>query len=125
MTNCLRTTDKKVNNPENQFWVNIEFQKFAEQLTRKSTIQRVSFGLTLSFKSLLAIRCGCMVMKAEEKLMKIIWTNEPVFLRCIVRKSECCIFGASVVLVCKLQLFDLPAALKFEIMCQSPFFFRT
>ena len=81
VTNCLRTTDKKVNNPENQFWVNIEFQKFAEQLTRKSTIQRVSFGLTLSFKSLLAIRCGCMVMKAEEKLMKIIWTNEPVFLR--------------------------------------------
>ena len=26
---CLRMTDKKVNYPENQSWVNIEFQKFA------------------------------------------------------------------------------------------------
>ena len=29
VANCLRTVDKKVNNPENQSWVNIEFQKFA------------------------------------------------------------------------------------------------
>ena len=26
--NCLRTIDKKVNNPENP-WVNVKFQKFA------------------------------------------------------------------------------------------------
>ena len=29
MTNCLGTVDKKVNNPENQSRVKIEFQKFA------------------------------------------------------------------------------------------------
>ena len=29
VTNCLRTVDKKVNNPENQSWVNVQFQKFA------------------------------------------------------------------------------------------------
>ena len=29
VTNCLRTIDKKVNNPENQSWVNVQFQKFA------------------------------------------------------------------------------------------------
>ena len=28
MRNCLRTADKKVNKPENQSWVNVEFQKF-------------------------------------------------------------------------------------------------
>ena len=27
--NCLKTIDKKVNNPENQSWVNVKFQKFA------------------------------------------------------------------------------------------------
>ena len=30
-----------------------------EWLTKKSTIQRISLGLTSSFKSLLAMRCGC------------------------------------------------------------------
>ena len=29
VTNCLRTIDKKVDNPENQSWVNDEFQTFA------------------------------------------------------------------------------------------------
>ena len=43
MTNCLRTVDKKVDN------------------------QRISLGLTSSFESSLAMRCGCMVLKAEEK----------------------------------------------------------
>ena len=48
-----------------------------------------------------------MVLKAEEKSMKRIRTNEPGFLFfkmsiCIVQKSECCGFGASVVLVHKL-----------------------
>ena len=43
MTNCLRTVDKKVDN------------------------QRISLGLSSSFESLLAMRCGCMVLKAEEK----------------------------------------------------------
>ena len=28
VTNCLRTIDKKVNYPENQSWVNVEFRKF-------------------------------------------------------------------------------------------------
>ena len=98
-----------------------------EWLTRKLTIQRIGLGLTLIFKSLLAMRCGCMVLKAEEKLMKRIRTDEPVFFQdeYMPCAKECCVFGASVVLVCKLQLFDLPAALKFEIMCQSLFFFRT
>ena len=27
VTNCLRTADKKVDNQENQSWVNVEFQK--------------------------------------------------------------------------------------------------
>ena len=27
--NCLKTIDKKVDNPENQSWVNIKFEKFA------------------------------------------------------------------------------------------------
>ena len=31
VTNCLRTTDKKVDNSENQSWVNVEFQTFACQ----------------------------------------------------------------------------------------------
>ena len=57
MVNCLRTTDKKVDNPENQSWVNVEF------------------------RNLLAMRCGCMVLKAEEKSMKTIRTNEPGFSR--------------------------------------------
>ena len=43
VTNWLRTVDKKL------------------------TIQRISLGLTLSFRSLLAMKCGCMVLKAEEK----------------------------------------------------------
>ena len=84
--NCLRTTDKKVDNPENRL------------------------GLTSRFKSLLAVRCGCMALKAEEKSTKRIRTNEPVFCLfvfqdeyiCLVQKSECCVFGASVVLVRKL-----------------------
>ena len=29
LMNCLRTIDKKVDNPENRSWVNVEFQKFA------------------------------------------------------------------------------------------------
>ena len=29
VTNCLRTIGKKVDSPENQSWVNVEFQKFA------------------------------------------------------------------------------------------------
>ena len=70
MTNCLRTADKKVDN------------------------QRISLGLMSSFKSLLAMRCGCMVLKAGEKLMNRIQTNEPA--------KECQVFGASVVLVHKL-----------------------
>ena len=53
MTNCLRTADKKVDN------------------------QRISLGLMSSFKCLLAIRCGCLVLKAGEKLMNRIQTNEP------------------------------------------------
>ena len=79
-----------------------------DQLTRKSTIQRINLGLTSSFKSLLAMSCGCMALKAEEKSMKRIRTNEPCFSRFtiaqtgIVQKSECCVFGASVVLVRKL-----------------------
>ena len=71
-----------------------------KRLTRKSTIQRISLGLMSSFKSLLAIRCGCMVLKAEEKSMKRIRTNETWFFKmciCIVQKSECCVFSASVV----------------------------
>ena len=42
------------------------------------------------------------------KSMKRLWTNEPVFSFCfrmsicIVQTSECCVFGASVVLVCEL-----------------------
>ena len=27
--NCLRTSNKKVDNPENQSWVKVKFQKFA------------------------------------------------------------------------------------------------
>ena len=52
-----------------------------------------------------------MILKAEEKSMQRIRTNEPAFSRCTaqksecalsrctVQKSECCVFGASVVLV--------------------------
>ena len=40
-----------------------------------------SLGLTLSFKSLHTMRCGCMVLKAEEKSVKRIQTNEPGFSR--------------------------------------------
>ena len=56
------------------------WQTLWEWLTRKSTIQRISLGLTSSFKSLLAMRCR-MVSKAEENLLKRIRTNEPVFWR--------------------------------------------
>ena len=41
-----------------------------------------------------------MVLKAEEKSMKRIRTNETWFFKmciCIVQKSECCVFSASVV----------------------------
>ena len=31
MTNCLRMIDKKVDNPENQSWVNVQFQMCACQ----------------------------------------------------------------------------------------------
>ena len=34
-----------------------------ERLTRKSTMQRISLGLTSSIESLLAMRCGCMTLK--------------------------------------------------------------
>ena len=44
------------------------WQTLWEWLTRKSTIQRISLGLTSSFKSLLAMRCGCMVLTAEKKV---------------------------------------------------------
>ena len=67
-------------------------------MTRKSTIQRISLGLTSGFKGLLAKRCGYMALKAEEKSMKRIRTNNWFFIY-IVQKSEFCIISASVVLV--------------------------
>ena len=45
-----------------------------------------------------------MVLKEEEKSSKRLQTNESVFFKvsiCIVQKSECCVFGTSVVLVCE------------------------
>ena len=71
-----------------------------EWLTRKSTMQRINLGLTLSFKNLLAMRCGCMVLKVEEKLMKRIWTNEPVFSRWVYALCTIVSVGSSVLLLC-------------------------
>ena len=31
VTNCLKMIDKKVDNPENQSWDNVQFQRFACQ----------------------------------------------------------------------------------------------
>ena len=55
VTNCVRTTDKKVDNSENQSWVKVEFQKFACHEAR------------------------CIVLKGAEKSTKRIRTNEPSF----------------------------------------------
>ena len=55
MTNCLRTVDKKVDNPENQshprliLWI-VDFL--------------VNRRVESSFKSLLAMRSGCMELEA-------------------------------------------------------------
>ena len=42
-----------------------------------------------SFKGLLAMRCGCVVLKAEEKLIKRIRTNKPVFSRWVYIYALC------------------------------------
>ena len=55
VTNCLKMIGKKVDDPENQSLVNVQFQRFACR------------------------RCRCMVLKAEERSMKRIRTNEPGF----------------------------------------------
>ena len=95
--------DKKVDNPKNQSWVNIDIQKFAcHEMWLYGTEGRRKVD--------------------EENSDKWTCFFQDEYMPCT---KECCVFGASVVLVCKLQLFALPAALKFEIMCQSPFFFRT
>ena len=74
-------TDKKVNYPENQSWVNIEFQKFAYH-------EVWLYGVEGRRKI------------DEENSDK--WTWFFKMSLCIVQKSECCVFGASVVLVHKL-----------------------
>ena len=39
-------------------------------MKKKSTILRISLGLMLSFKSVHAMRCGCMVLKAKKEKEK-------------------------------------------------------
>ena len=45
------------------------------------TIQRISLGLMLSFKTVLAMRCDCMALKTKEKSVNRIRTNKPIFSR--------------------------------------------
>ena len=84
--NSLRTIGKKVDNPENHSWVNVEFQKFVCYEVRLYGIE------------------GRRNVDEDNSGGKMyLFFKISIYALCErVRQSECCIFGASVVLICEI-----------------------
>ena len=89
MANSLRTIDKKINNPENQSWVNVKFPEGCHEVWLYKPYHTTTFEGRRKAD--------------EENLNEWTWIFKvSIYIICITQKSECCTFSAFVVLVCKL-----------------------